>query len=278
MTDERAGSATATWRGIIAALLTRGREVTQEGRAHEPRSRTTREIVGHQSRWDMTRAVVACPLRRVGYRFLAAEPAWIISGGNELALIEPFARHMRNFSDDGERLSGAYGPKFADQVSHVVGALRADARSRQAVASLWRERPGPSRDVPCTLSLQWLLRDGVLDCVATMRSSDAWLGVVYDVHAFSMMSAVVALGLRGHHEAHLGELVLTCGSQHIYKIDWEAAARCAEETAVVVDPEPLDLSEFAGARDLVDHLWSVARRDWSGHAYLSELLSLGDQP
>lgn len=256
-------TATRAWRGLLWDVAARGQELRQEGRAHEPRDRTTLEVLGHQTTWDMRAPAVACPLRRVGYRFMAAEAAWVASGSNRLAEVAPYARYLESCSDDGRTLSGAYGPKFADQVGWVVGAVERDPRTRQAVAAFWRERPGPSRDVPCTVALQWLLRDGILSCVASMRSSDAWLGVPYDVSTFSALSAFVALSLRARQVevTELGHLYLTAGSQHLYKIDWDAARRCAAASDLAFDQAPLDLGEFDGPDDLVQHLWSLARRD-----------------
>jgi thymidylate synthase len=53
-----------------------------------------------------------------------------------------------------------------------------------------------------------------------MRSSDAWLGWVYDVFNFSCLSAFVALHLqkttRNPEKYSLGYLFLTAGSQHLY--------------------------------------------------------------
>jgi len=271
--DQAVRTATATWRDLVRDVLSRGQEVRQEGRGHEPRSRTTLELVGHQTRWPMARPLVLCPERKIGRRFAAAEPAWILSGDNRLASILPYARHLANFTDDGVRLSGAYGPKFVDQLPYVVGCLSADPQSRQAVTALWRERPGPSRDIACTLSLQWIVRDQVLCCVAMMRSSDVWLGIPYDVVAFSCMSAAVAIALRSRRPdlvRELGDLVLTAGSQHLYAIDHDAARRCAAADDQP-DCAPLDLGEFASERELVDHLRAVADHAPTDKRWLAEL-------
>jgi thymidylate synthase len=99
-----------------------------------------------------------------------------------------------------------------------------------------------------------------------MRSSDAWLGVPYDIHAFAMMTALVALYLRDSlGPLRLGELVVSVGSQHLYHLDRETATVCAARDDERFDGlEPLHLDELAGPRDLVDHLWAVARRDVAG--------------
>jgi thymidylate synthase len=81
-----------------------------------------------------------------------------------------------------------------------------------------------SKDIPCTLSLQFIIRDGKLNCVATMRSNDIVKGFTYDVFTFSMVSYAALLLLRARGiEVALGELILTAGSLHLYQSDYEKA-------------------------------------------------------
>lgn len=256
-------TATGTWRGLISQLMVTGDTVVQDARAHEPRSRTTRELVGCQTRWPMSRPIVLCPQRKIGRKFAAAEAAWILSGSNKLDEVAKYATYLRNFSDDSRHLSGAYGPPFVDQLPYVTGCLAKDPQSRQAVATLWRPRPGPSRDVPCTVALQWLVRDEAICCVATMRSSDAWLGVPYDVISFSCMSAAVGIEvnrLRPGTVRHLGELVFTAGSQHLYALDFDAAKRCLADDYVPEVGPGFSFAEFTSVDDLIVHLRSLINR------------------
>lgn len=256
---------TTTWRELLREILEHGSPVNHDDRTFEARSNGTIELVGKQTRWPMSTPAIACPSRKLGYKFMCAEPAWIIGGSNRLDEIMPFAKYLGNFSDDGVTTAGAYGPPFIDQASWAAQALVKDWQSRQAVVSIWRPRPAPSRDTPCTLSHQYVIRDyggkRVLHCIATMRSSDAWLGIPYDVPTFSAMAAHVALLVRemGGHVDELGTLVLTAGSQHLYERDLDAARECARSTDFLFDQEPLRLDDFARPDDLRLHLWDTAR-------------------
>lgn len=274
---------TEVWRALLRELE-EGAEVSQASMGAAFKGHTSYELVGYQTRVPMDSAVVLCPARQLGYRFLAAEAAWILSGSNRVEEIVPFARQLGTFSDDGVFFDGAYGPPFVEQVGWVARKLQEDPQTRQAVMTIWRPRPGSSKDVPCTVALQWLIRDGALRCCATMRSSDAWTGWPYDVHTFSMMSAYIALLLRGRHagpvgtvDISLGELTLTCGSQHLYKRDLEAAHACAwtddvARTDTLFELRPLDLSEFTDPQHLIRHLWNVARSDPIDAGWLRETL------
>lgn len=267
-------TATETWRLLLALIEDKGREVDHSGRTHEARSVVTREVVGSLTAWPMGRPVVSSRLRKLGRRFLPAEPWWILRGSNSLSEIAPYAPHLSTFSDDGRTLAGSYGPPIVDQLPYVVRNLSQDGQSRQAVISIWRPRPYPSRDVPCTLSLQWLLREGRLHCVASMRSSDAWLGVPYDVATFSVVSAYLAilLGNVVGRRPVLGELRLLAGSQHLYERDWAAARDCASESGEERTFEDLDVGEFDDEQDLLRHLKELADRVPPRRRWLSELL------
>lgn len=271
---------TNTWRDLLRAITREGSGHVLTQRAHEPRSTGTMELLGYQTRWDMGRPVVACPVRKLGYRFLAAEPAWIIGGSNKLAEILPYAKYLATFSDDGLHLNGSYGPPFVEQLPYVLDAIKSDPSTRQAVATFWRPRPGKWKDVPCTVALQWMIRkdydDGdkaALHCVASMRSSDAWLGVPYDVATFSAMSAYVAMSLRlvGVVVDKLGDLILTAGSQHLYSRDVDSAIACLQSGDELFEQRPLDLErDFESPAQFLGHLRSLADREPITHAWLSE--------
>lgn len=240
-----------------------------------PRGLQTKELLGSQTRIDMARPVVTYSARKLGRRFAVAEAAWIIGGRNDLASILPYSKDIAKFSDDGRFFSGAYGVKVVDQLRYVCDSLRQDQDTRQAVINIWRENPRPSADVPCTLSLQFLIRNKRLQCCATMRSSDVWLGVVYDWLNFSSLSTYILLMLRekGVADLELGELILTAGSQHLYESNFKAVEALFSDTKTQ-EYAPLDVSEFSSPEDFLNHLNELKDRKDSGHEWLRELLIL----
>jgi thymidylate synthase len=144
---------------------------------------------------------------------------------------------MKKFSDDGRVLYGAYGPRIHEQLGYVLRVLANDPTSRQAVMTIWRNNPPASKDIPCTLSVQFLIRNNKLYCFDTMRSSDLWLGWPYDVFSFSMLSLYIVLLLREGRgmKLKLGELWITAGSQHIYDRDREGVLRCSASAAGLLE-------------------------------------------
>jgi thymidylate synthase len=236
------------------------------GNHTQPRGIDAQEIIASKTITNMNYPFLAVPERKLNVRFLAGEAWWILMGSNRVEDIEPFMKAITKFSDNGVTFDGAYGPKFTDQISYVVDALANDTNSRQAVMSIWRENPRPSKDIPCTLSFQWLIRNGTLHCVASMRSSDIWLGWVYDTFNFSMLSAYIAIFLKRRGiEVVLGNLYLTAGSQHLYLSDAAAAGKIvtmlSKEKAISYEPFDLDCY-CLDPDELVHDLLNAAQTDY----------------
>lgn len=198
--------------------------VSKHGNGAMPRGLGTREGVMEQSQVHMARSIVTNKARRVSYRFAAAEALWILQGSNRLDALTPYAPGYAKFSDDGRTLAGAYGPSIITQIPYVVSMLEEGPDTRQAVMSIWRPNPRWSNDIPCTIGLQFLLRGGTLQCNVFMRSSDLWLGWIYDIFSFSMVSAYIALLLKSR--PGLGWIRLVAGSQHIYERNLPGIRSC----------------------------------------------------
>lgn len=162
--------------------------------------------------------------RRLNYKFAAAEALWIVEGRDDLAYLTAFNKNMAQFSDDGLTLAGAYGPRINAQLDYVVYKLLEDRDSRQAVLTIWERNPQPSRDIPCTVAMSFMLRGKRLYCSVFMRSSDVYLGLPYDMFSFSMvmrrvLSEYVKRADRIGHGYLLGELYIFAASSHLYDRD-----------------------------------------------------------
>jgi thymidylate synthase len=210
-----------------------------------------KEHIGEQTVIDMKHPFVQCDIRNVSDSFRFAEAYWILSGDNRVETIAPYAPSIEKFSDNSIIFQGAYGPKVSEQLTYICETLEHDLASRQAVLTIWREQPRKSADIPCTVSLQFIIRNGELNCIANMRSSDIWLGWVYDVFNFSCISEWVRsyLGSIGF-ELDLGQLFLNMGSSHIYDRNIDKANQCANTTFVGKDRElpkmssPMELMQW----------------------------------
>lgn len=240
--------------------------IYESGGRASPRGQPIREKLGYKSVVDMRYPVITCPIRGLGYKFMFAEASWILSGSNEVAQIAPFSEKISSFSDDGVTFFGAYGPKIVNQMQYIANLLLSDPDSRQAVINIWRENPPQSKDIPCTISVQFLIRDGNIHVVDTMRSSDLWLGHPYDIFNFSCLAVFLALLLRKKNtEYGLGQLYMNAGSKHIYSRDFDKVEDVLQHWDKSTE-EPkkgllLDPMNYASVTDFAAFLWSAANSD-----------------
>jgi thymidylate synthase len=192
----------------------------------KPRDLKISEKINHSWTIDMDDPIITLPERKLSYPFMFGEATWMLQGKNDVESVSKYVGGIKRFSDDGVTFFGAYGPKIITQTSYIVDTLIKDNDSRQAVISIWRENPRSSKDIPCTLTLQFFLREASddiwLHTIANMRSNDAWLGVPYDTFIFSAISFYIAccLNFRGL-KCKLGRLCIQSGSSHIYENDFK---------------------------------------------------------
>jgi thymidylate synthase len=236
-----ATSATTAWLSLLKKILTKGRAVS-------PRGQGTLECLSSNTLVTrLDQPLVEVSERKLNYQFAAAEALWILSGSNELAPLQRFIKGYGRFSDDGLTLSGAYGPPVMDQLPYVVDCLVSDRETRQAVLTIWKPDPKPSKDIPCTVTMVFSIRDGFLHQHVLMRSSDAWLGVPYDLFSFSMIGTRVACWYNSgtwnttRAPVSLGRLTTTLVSSHLYDRDREAVtkvlATASEPASVTTTPD-----------------------------------------
>jgi thymidylate synthase len=162
----------------------------------------------------------------------AVEALQLIGGVSTPALLTKVAPNFRNFMD-GEAFFGAYGPRLAAQLPEVRRQLKVDPDTRQAVAAIWRvdDLWAHTRDLPCTTSMQFLLRDGALQLHVTMRSNDVWWGWSYDAFQFTRLQVAMADSLG----VGVGPYVHRAGSLHLYERDLAAADDLAPDAVSELD-------------------------------------------
>ena len=151
------------------------------------------------------------------------ELLWYLSGDNRLDFIEHYIPRYVEESEDEETIRSGYGRRlFAhqshNQVRSLIEALAPgpDSRpnTRRAVLQIFEAEDTAKhhKEAPCTLALQFLLRNGRLHMMVTMRSNDAYLGLPHDVFCFTMLQEIIARSI----EAEIGEYKQFVGSLHLY--------------------------------------------------------------
>lgn len=175
---------------------------------------------------DPTRNIVTSRIRNMPMRYAIGELAWYLAGSNRVSDIARFAKKWVDISDDGVTNNSAYGwrihDKFDfDQWEYVKGLMQRDPNTRQAVIHIKDADNRPTKDTPCTMYLQFMLRDSKLNLSVHMRSNDIWMGVPYDMFSFCFLQMKMAMELG----VEIGEYTHYAGSLHMYSRDYQAALK-----------------------------------------------------
>lgn len=159
---------------------------------------------------------------------------WYLSGTNSLSFITHYIPDYQDNSDDGKTVYGGYGPRLfkmdgrINQFENVIKLLTRLPTSRRVVIQLFDAADiarGHPKDIPCTCTLQFMIRQRKLYMFTCMRSNDAFLGLPHDIFSFTMFQEYVAriLGVEPGSYKH------AVGSLHLYDHHFSAARRYIEE-------------------------------------------------
>lgn len=163
-------------------------------------------------------------VRNISDVYMMAELIWYFNGREDVKFIGSFASLWNNISDDGLTSNSAYGACIKtrygfDQVEKIIKLLKKDPESRRAVINLNvpNEFVIETKDELCTIALQFLLRDGKLNCTGMMRSNDIWFGFPYDVIFFTELQKYIAARLK----VKTGTYTHFVTSMHLYDRDYD---------------------------------------------------------
>jgi thymidylate synthase len=153
------------------------------------------------------------------------ELCWYLAGANDVEFIAYYIRAYREYAE-GDVIFGGYGPRLfgyrgLNQVANVIHLLRRNPDSRRAVIQLYDagDIAEEHKDIPCTCTLQFMIRRQALHMITNMRSNDAFLGLPHDIFSFTMFQEIMARDLA----VELGTYKHCVGSLHLYDCDREIA-------------------------------------------------------
>lgn len=212
-----------------------------------PRGIPTREILG--ATIVLHNPTDALPIginRKLNVSFAAVEAAQLCAGVSDYDLTIRINPNMRQFANErkwGEPyFHGAYGPRIKRPLQLAVDRITKDSDTRQAVVDIWHWNhdlidTGLS-DVPCTLSLHFMVRLNRLNLHTTMRSNDVWWGLAYDAFQFTQLQLSVAnvLGIEP------GTYYHTTNSLHAYERDFDAIKELSDAAGKRPSNYPLGFS------------------------------------
>ena len=222
----------------------------EEGKKVSPRGMLTKELM--QETFcieDPNSSLIYIPGRNFSLVHAIHESFLIFCDDNHVKVAGYFNKNIEQFSDDGETLYGSYGHRIATKMQGVLDKLKEDHDTRQALLTIHRVDDSivKTKDPPCTITLQFTIRDEKLNMHVYMRSNDIVWGTPYDVFVFTTIQKVFAntLGIP------IGKYYHTATSLHMYERDFE---KCRE---YIGHCEPIEYkieSKFSNWSDCADKL------------------------
>ena len=188
---------------------------------------------------DPTRCIMQNKIRNLPMRYCIGELLWYLSGNPYLSAIQLYTNAWDRMSDDGKTVNSNYGYKIQksndtdwekdtfNQMEMCEKLLKKDPNTRQAVIHIKEPRDvvnNPTKDLNCTVCLQFFIRDEKLYMTTYMRSNDLWMGFPNDGFQFTCMQIYLAMRLN----IGLGNYTHIAGSLHLYERDYKKTLKNEE--------------------------------------------------
>ncbi len=214
----------------------------------------TLEVIGHSFRLRPGGPLMLRNTsRKLSPSYACAELLWYLSMTDKADMIKHYAPQWSKWTDADGTIFGAYGSRWADdknlgmtfdgthytgvnQLHLAIKLLRRRPATKQCVMTCWNAGDlahalvADKGSLPCTCTLQFLIRGGKLHLSVYMRSNDLWFGTPYDVFSFASLQRIVA----GELGVEIGDYIHTVGSLHIYRRDMVKIMACTRPAAVLI--------------------------------------------
>lgn len=172
------------------------------GEETSPRGQKTKEILNFQMKMETPGWYwITLKSRKCNFRFAIIESLCNLLGQNDPEILCFYNPNLKHFVNEktGD-FNGAYGPRVASFVEKIIEELKRDPDSRRAVINIYNSSDcyEGNSDVPCTVALQFFIRNAKLCMTVFMRSNDVLWGTGYDLGQFRFIQKSIAhlLGLQ----------------------------------------------------------------------------------
>ena len=197
----------------------------------------TRSVFGRQLRFDLAEGFPILTTKKVHFKSVVNELIWFLNGDtNTQWLRENGVSIWDEWATGAGDLGPLYGAQWVswptrdgktiNQIDYVIDCLKHRPESRRILFHAWNveylpdETMSPQENVeagrmalpPCHLLYQFYVANGKLSAMLYIRSSDAFLGLPFNIASVSLLVHMLCqqVGLAP------GEVVVTMGDCHLY--------------------------------------------------------------
>lgn len=265
----KANTITEAYYGLLVACSKFGRPV-------ESRGMPVIEVPDVELRIkDVSQPFVLQKARKLNYPYCILEPI-MLTRPQTLATVDACCFYVGKFlrkhvvNPETQVMDGWYGDRLnyigENQLLNVYRLLKEDPGTRRAIITIHNSKEEQLRpnslDIPCTLDIQFLIREGHLHCYVNMRGNDAMLGTPQNFAMWSFMQRMLAAWL----EIPAGEYFHRVAAMHVYERDIEKAKKIIETGEELIDKP-----------EITERDWSWPISDPIESLRQCELFALGEQ-
>ncbi|MBD2847941.1 thymidylate synthase [Paenibacillus sp. IB182496] len=202
------------------------RDVLEHGVQKQDRTGTgTCSVFGRQLRFDLNEGFPLVTTKRMHVKSVIHELLWFLSGDTNVRYLqENGVRIWNEWADEDGELGPVYGSQWrawptpgggtVDQIAQVVESIRRNPDSRRHLVSAWNVAQIEDMKLPpCHFAFQFHVAEGRLSCMLTMRSSDTFLGLPFNIAQYALLTHMIAQQC----ELEPGTFIYSGGDVHIYR-------------------------------------------------------------
>ncbi|AZN41949.1 thymidylate synthase [Paenibacillus albus] len=209
----------------MRAYLDLLRDVLENGVEKEDRTGTgTKSVFGRQLRFDLSKGFPLVTTKRVHMKSIIHELLWFLKGDTNVRYLqENGVRIWNEWADENGDLGPVYGSQWRawetpdgrkiDQITAVVDSIKRNPDSRRHIVSAWNVSEIDNMKLPpCHFVFQFYVANGKLSCMLTMRSSDTFLGLPFNIAQYALLTHMIAQQC----DLEVGEFIYSGADVHIY--------------------------------------------------------------
>ena len=196
------------------------RKLLLHGQVVDTRGSEVLELIDQKLRLtNPTKLGIYDRARKFKKEYAIAELLWYIGRDPKPGNIGELASIWNDIKDEHGHVESNFCTYiFGEQWEWVVTELESDPESRRAVIAIYANghKYSNEKDHPCTMALQFLIRNEHLHLIWNMRSSDLVFGFCNDMFCAGMILQLMLNDL-DEMDLRLGDITFNLGSLHIYE-------------------------------------------------------------
>lgn len=207
-------------------------DILDHGTSKDDRTGTgTLSVFGRQLRFDLAAGFPLVTTKKLHLKSIIHELLWFLRGETNVGYLQQHGVRIWNeWADENGDLGPVYGSQWRawegadgqviDQIAQVIHSIKHAPDSRRHLVSAWNVALIDQMKLPpCHYVFQFYVANGKLSCMLTMRSSDTFLGLPFNIAQYALLTHMIAQQC----DLEPGEFIYSGGDVHLYKDHIEQA-------------------------------------------------------